>query len=164
MSRLQLRRVRLSHLPGQRRRSRSFSRPPSRRRPAPPRLAAPLTRSPSGGRVRPLARSPARRPIGVRAPETPTDAGPRSSGPALCDTAYQSLISAADSLQSAREGRGLAFRDWRLLGRRGRTGILEELSVRRGPDVDSLLLIAGAVWGKAGDWRRPSFWEEPAPE
>lgn len=101
----------------------------------------------------------------MRAPETPADAGPRSSGPALCDTAHQSPISAADALQSAREGRVLAFGRWRLLGRPGSTGVQEGLSVRRGPDVDSLLLVAVPVWGKAAELETGhSIWEEPAPK
>lgn len=163
MTRLQLRRAHLSRLPGQRRRSRPFSRPPSRPpRPAPPRraphpLALRWSRPPASSLACPQAdRSARARDAGGRCP--------RSSGPALCDTAHQSLISAADALQSACKGRGLAFRGWRLLGRRGRTGVLEGLSVRRSPDVDSLLLIAGPVRGKAGDWRPASSWEEPAPE
>lgn len=125
--------------------------PPAR--PAAPRPAAPLTRSPSGGPVRPLARSPARRPIGVSAPATTADAGPQNSGPALCDTAHQSPASAGGAIQSACEGRGRAFRGWRLLGCRGRTGVQEGLSVERGPDVDPLLVMrepAGARQ-KAGD-------------
>lgn len=100
----------------------------------------------------------------MRAPETPANAGPRSSGPALCDTAYQSPTSAAGALQSAREGRGLAFRGWRLLGRPGRTGVQGGLSVSRGPDVDTFSLEAGSVWGKAGDGRRVTGAGEPAPQ
>lgn len=79
-------------------------------------------------------------------PATPADAGLQSSGPALCDTAHQSPASAAGVLQSACERRGRAVRGWPLLGRRGRTGVQEGLSVRRGPDVDPLLL----TWDQAG--------------
>lgn len=123
----------------------SAARPPACAPPTPP-----LTSSPSGGRVRPLARLSARRPrVGCARPgRQPTL--PRSSGPALCDTAHQLPVTVAEALQSAREGRGLAFQSWRLLGCRGRTSVLEGLSVIRNPDVDPLLLTAAAFWGKAG--------------
>lgn len=142
-TRLQPRRAHLSRPPGPRRSSGPLSRPPGR---APPRPAAPLTRSPSGGPVLPLARSPARRPLGLSAPATPSDADRQSSGPALCDTAHQSPASAASVLQSACERRGRAVRGRPLLGRQGRTGVQEGLSVRRGPDVDPLLL----TWDQVG--------------
>lgn len=127
--------------------------PPAR--PAAPRPAAPLTRSPSGGPVLPLARSPARRPLGMSAPATPADAGRQSSGPALCDTAHQSPASAAGVLQSACERRGRAVRGRPLLGRRGRTGVQEGLSVRRGPDVDPLLLTWDQVEARKEVGERP---------
>lgn len=151
-TRLQPRRAHLSRLPEPRRRS-GAPQPPAR--PAAPRPAAPLTRSPSGGPVRPLARSPARRPIRVSAPATPADAGLPSPGPALCDTAHQSPASAAGALQSAREGRGRAFRGWPLLGRPGRTGVQEGLSVGRGPDVGPLLLTRDPAGARKEDGKRP---------
>lgn len=152
-TRLQPRRAHFSRLPGPRRSSGTLSRPPAR--PAAPRPAAPLTRSPSGGPVLPLARSPARRPLGLSALPTPADAGLQNSGPALCDTAHQSPASAAGVLQSACERRGRAVRGRPLLGRRGRTGVQEGLSVRRGPDVDPLLLTWDQVGARKEAGERP---------
>lgn len=146
-TRLQPRREHLSCLAGPRRRSGPLSRPPARPRPAP------LRPSPARPPVVPSARSLARlRPTGGCAPTTTADAGLQNSGPALCDTAHQSPTSAGGALQSTCEGRGRAFRGWRLLGCRGRTGVQEGVSVERGPDVDPLLLMRESTGARQG-WR-----------